>query len=144
MKWFSKKNKQDQFTDPKDMSPLEAVTHLCASIQIVDGQSDNEERLVWINTISNLFPEFVDERAEKFMKQALIVLGRKNQDQKLEYTKDILNRIKVLLDREKIELLCLKIAELIEADGMVMTSEIAIADIIKNELGINIIISDDL
>ena len=39
MGWFSRKKKDKQIgNNPSEMSPLEAVTHLCAAIQLADGQ----------------------------------------------------------------------------------------------------------
>ena len=43
MSWFSKK-KESLNKSPNDMSPLEAVTYLCASIQLADGDINYEER----------------------------------------------------------------------------------------------------
>ena len=61
MSWFSKKvNDKPIQNNPSDMSPLEAVTHLCASIQLADGQLDHEEREEWIVAVTELFPEFSD------------------------------------------------------------------------------------
>ena len=67
MGWFSSKDSKPEINQPKDMSPLEAVTHLCASIQLADGQADYEERQTWIKAIEELFPEFSEERADRFL-----------------------------------------------------------------------------
>jgi len=48
MGWFSRKKKEPEFNDPANMSPIEAVTHLCSSIQLADGQADFEERESWV------------------------------------------------------------------------------------------------
>ena len=42
MGWFSKDNDKPVRNNPSDMSPLEAVTHLCVAIQLADGQLDCE------------------------------------------------------------------------------------------------------
>ena len=57
MGWFSRKKKGSEFNNPSNMSPIEAVTHLCASIHLADGQADYAERESWVNAISELFPE---------------------------------------------------------------------------------------
>ena len=55
MSWFSNKNKKDEINLPKDMSPLESVTHLCALIQMADGRVEYEEKLSWSSLIEKLF-----------------------------------------------------------------------------------------
>ena len=56
----------------------------------------------------------------------------------------MLNRIKTLLSTEQIQILGPKIAELIEADGIVMTAEMEIAKLVESTLGISISVNEDL
>tara|TARA_X000001036_G_C20588614_1_gene769782 strand:- start:776 stop:1210 length:435 start_codon:yes stop_codon:yes gene_type:complete len=144
MRWFSSKKSTEIINKPEEMSPIESVTHLCAAIQISDGQVDYEEKESWSKMVKNLFPDHSDERAERFLNQAFIVLNKKNKTEKIIYIKNILKRIKILLDNEQLKQLCLDVSKLIESDGIVMTSEIEIADLIKLELGISIILNKDL
>jgi len=144
MGWFSSKKNDDAINKPEDMSPIESVTHLCAAIQISDGRVDYEEKESWIKMIKNLFPNYLDERAERFLNQAFIILNKKNSTEKIVYLKNILKRIKTLLDDKQLKQLGLDISKLIEADGIVMTSEIEIADLIKSELGLSIKLNKDL
>ena len=123
MSWFSRKKKEPEFNNPSNMSPIEAVTHLCAAIHLADGQADYAERESWVNAISELFPEFSEERADRFLNEAYQVLGQKADGEKINYITSVLNRIKILLSTEQIQGLGPKIAELIEADGIVMTAE---------------------
>ena len=53
-------------------------------------------------------------------------------------------RIRSLLSKQQIKNLAPKIANIIEADGMVMTSETDIAKVIEDQLGINITINENL
>ena len=144
MGWFSRKKKEPEFNDPANMSPIEAVTHLCASIQLADGQADFEERESWIGAITELFPEFSEERADRFLNEANQALGQKTGPEKMNYIIDVLNRIKTLLSIEQIQILGPKIAELIEADGIVMTAEMEIAKLVESQLGISISVNEDL
>ena len=144
MGWFSTKKNDEAINKPEDMSPIESVTHLCAAIQISDGQVDYEEKESWSKMIKNLFPDHLDERAERFLNQAFIILNKKNSTEKIVYLKNILKRIKTLLDDKQLKQLGLDISKLIEADGIVMTSEIEIADLIKSELGLSIKLNKDL
>ena len=144
MGWFSRKKKEPEFNDPANMSPIEAVTHLCASIQLADGQADYEERESWAGAITELFPEFSEERADRFLNEANQALGQKTGPEKMNYLIDVLNRIKTLLSPGQIQILGPKIAELIEADGIVMTAEMEIAKLVESQLGISISVNEDL
>ena len=144
MGWFSRKKKEPEFNDPANMSPVEAVTHLCASIQLADGQADFEERESWVGAITELFPEFSEGRADRFLNEANQALGQKTGLEKMNYIIDVLNRIKTLLSTEQIQILGPKIAELIEADGIVMTAEMEIAKLVESQLGISISVNEDL
>lgn len=144
MGWFSKKEKEPEFNIPSNMSPIEAVTHLCASIHLADGQADYEERESWVNAISELFPEFSEERADRFLNEAYQVLGQTADNEKMNYTSSVLNRIKILLSAEQIQVLGPKITDLIEADGIVMTAEMEIAKLVEAQLGISISVNEDL
>ena len=144
MGWFTSKKKEPEFNDPANMSPIEAVTHLCAAIQLADGQADFEEREAWINAITELFPEFSEDRADRFLNEANQALGQKTGPEKMNYIIDVLNRIKTLLSPEQLQILGPKIAELIEADGIVMTAEMEIAKLVESTLGISISVNEDL
>ena len=144
MGWFSRKKKEPEFNDPANMSPIEAVTHLCAAIQLADGQADFEERESWVGAITELFPEFSEERADRFLNEANQALGQKTGPEKMNYLIDVLNRIKTLLSPGQIQILGPKIAELIEADGIVMTAEMEIAKLVESQLGISISVNEDL
>ena len=113
MGWFSRNKKEPEFNIPSNMSPIEAVPHLCASIHLADGQADYAERESWVNAISELFPEFSEERADRFLNEAYQVLGQTADNEKMNYINSILNRIKTLLSTEQILCLGPKIAELI-------------------------------
>ena len=145
MGWFSKKaNDKPVRNNPSDMSPLEAVTHLCASIQLADGQLDHEEREEWIVAVTELFPEFSQGRADNFLVEAQATINQLNSSEKKQHLKEVLRRIKTLLTIDQITHLSSKIANLIEADGIIMTSEIEMASMIENELGITISLDETL
>ena len=125
------------------MSPLEAVTHLCASIQLADGQLDHEEREEWIVAVTELFPEFSEDRADNFLIEAQTTINQLNSSEKKQHLKEVLRRIKTLLKNDQITHLSSKIANLIEADGIIMTSEIEMASMIEKELGITISLDEN-
>ena len=105
MGWFSKNDKSEIVNQPKDMSPLEAVTHLCVAIQLADGQTNYEEREPWLNTIEELFPDFSENRAERFLMDAQTIINKKLGNDKINYVVDVLVRIRSLLNDDQIKTL---------------------------------------
>ena len=145
MGWFSKKgNEKPIGNNPSQMSPLEAVTHLCAAIQLADGQLDHQEREEWLVAVTELFPEFSKDRADNFLMEAQTTINQLNSAERSHHLKEVLARIKSLLTSDQITALSSKIANLIEADGIIMTSEIEIASMIEKELGITISLDENL
>ena len=145
MGWFSKKgNDKPVGNSPSDMSPLEVVTHLCVAIQLADGQLDYDEREEWIAAVTELFPEFSEDRADNFLVEAQTTINQLNSSEKNQHLKEVLDRIKTLLTNDQINNLSSKVANLIEADGIIMTSEIEIASMIEKELGITISLDENL
>ena len=145
MGWFSKKEQTElKSNSPQDMSPLEAVTHLCAAIHLADQQTDYEERQVWIKTINDLFPEFSEERADRFLNEAYTVINQKPESEKSNYIIAVLKRIKELLSQEQINSLVPKIKDLVEADGIVMMAELEVTKLVEEHLNVTIAIDEDL
>ena len=139
---FSSNNKQI-INAPQDMSPLESVTHLFAAIQIADQEASYEEKESWISAISKLFPEHTSDRAETFFNQAHSILASQNSSETQDYLRSVLERISSLLSKEQIDSLGPMITHIVEADGIVMTSEMEIVYIAEEILGIKIKVDED-
>ena len=135
-------SRKEEINQPDEMSPLEAVTHLFAAIQIADQQASFEEKESWINAISKLFPENSSERSEKYYSQAHKVLSSQNNEKRLAYILSTLERIKVLLSKDQIDSIGPMIADIVEADGIVMTSEMDIVSLAEKILDIKIEIEE--
>ena len=83
---FFRSKKKSEVNDPNNMSPLEALTHLFAAIQIADNIASYEEKESWISAITQLFPEHSEERAEKYFSEAHDALSIQNDvERKLAY-----------------------------------------------------------
>ena len=133
---------KNEVNDPKNMSPLEAVTHLFAAIQIADNIASYEEKESWISAITQLFPEHSEERAEKFFSEAHDALSTQNAVERESYITDVLKRLKHLLSDKQITLIGPLIADIVEADGIVMTSEMKIVALSEEILNIKIKVED--
>ena len=105
---------------------------------------DYEERKEWILALTELFPEFSEDRADNFLIEAQTTINQLNSSEKNQHLKEVLDRINNLLEDDQITTLSSKIANLIEADGIVMTSEIEIASMIEKELGVTISLDENL
>ena len=141
MGFFSSK-KNNEVNDPNNMSPLEAVTHLFAAIQIADNIASYEEKESWISAITQLFPEHSEERAEKFFSEAHNALSIQNDEERRSYIAEVLKRMKHLLSDEQITSIGPLIADIVEADGIVMTSEMKIVALSEEILSIKIKVED--
>lgn len=135
-------DKKEEVNKPTDMSPLEAVTHLFTAIQIADQQASYEEKESWLDAITKLFPEHSSERSDKYFDQAHSTLASQNQEERLAYIQSTLERIKELLTKHQISLIGPMIAHIVEADGIVMTSEMDIVLLSEKVLDIKIKIID--
>ena len=144
MNWFSKNKKNNEIPSPGDMTPLQAVTHLCACIQLSDGDADFEERKAWLNTITTLFPSFSEERADNFLNEAHVYINNAKHEDVVFHTEKILGRIKEVLNTDQLNKLGPMLKDLVEADGIVMTSEIEIVNLVEKHLLININIDKNL
>ena len=127
-----------------NLTPLELVTHLFSCMQIADNQITWEEKEVWADTLTELFPDHTPDRAQEILQAAYQTIlpldnyGRKNH--LIAVCKEIKNHY----DQQTLQNdLAPKITELIDADGMVLSAEVDLAAVIENELGIQIEISDD-
>jgi len=136
-------NKKPAVNNPENMSPLESVTHLFAAIQIADQQASYEEKESWIRAISKLFPEHSSDRSENFFNQAHSVLASQSSSDKQQYLRSVLERINSLLSKEQIDSIGPMIADIVEADGIVMTSEMEIVYLVEEILGIKINVNEN-
>ena len=144
MKWFNKNKKKVKVPSPNDMTPLQAVTHLCACIQLSDGDADFEEKKAWLDGISKLFPSHSEERADKFLNEAHVFINNGNHKDLLAHTKKIIERIKEVLSVDQINELQLVLKDLVEADGIVMTAEVEMVELVEKYLSIKINIDKNL
>ena len=142
--WFSNNKQKKENLVTADMTPLQAVTHLCACIQLSDGDANFEERKSWLNTILTLFPSFSQDRADKFLNEAHTYINNATKQEFIQHTEKILHRVNETLTEDQIKLLGPKLKDLIEADGIVMNSEIEIAELVENNLSIKLRIDKDL
>ena len=115
----------------QEMTPLEAVTHLFTCLQLADGRMDFEEREAWADALTELFP---DASRTILMMDSF---GRRN------YAINLCSMIKAHFSDDDLQnKFGPRVASLVEADGMVFSSEREMVEDIEKELGITITLED--
>ena len=87
---------------------------------------------------------FSEERANKFLNEAHLYINNSNHEDLIAHTEMVLERIKKVLNTDQISGLEPILKDLVEADGIVMTSEVEIVDLVENYLSINLNINKNL
>jgi uncharacterized tellurite resistance protein B-like protein len=139
MGFFSSKKDSPKTITPKDMSPVQVVTHLFAIVQLSDNEVAYEEREAWAKALDEMFPMHSSERSEQFLNDAFAHLNQLNQNDYAVHLKQVLDQIKATLPEEHIKgQLKNHLKNLIIADGMVMSGELNAIQIIENHLDIKV------
>jgi len=131
-------------TTLEDYSPLELVTHLFTCIQLADNQMDFEEREVWAEALSALFPEHNYGHATKVFQEATQKILPLNVWERENYAIALCEQLKQTLSQEEIEeKLVPHMIQLVEADGMILSSETNLLDKVAKTLEVNIDLSEN-
>ncbi len=127
----------------ENYSPLELVTHLFTCIQLADNQMDFEEREVWAEALSALFPEHNYGHATKVFQEATQKILPLNAWERENYAIALCQQLKQMLSPEEIEqTLVPHMIQLIAADGMILSSETSLLDKIAETLEVTIDLSE--
>ncbi len=126
--------------DPNnEMTPMEAVTHLFTCLILADGRMDFEERESWANVISELFPDHSPDRALQFLQDATHALLAMDSFSRRNYAVRVSSIIKDYFSQEVLQnKFGPRVADLVQSDGMVFSSEKEMVEDIENTLGIKI------
>jgi hypothetical protein len=127
----------------KDMTPMEAVTHLFTCLILADGRMDFEEREAWADAITDLFPDHTERRAVEFMQDASRTILLMDSFGRRNYAVGLCSTVKThFSDGDLQNKFGPQVAALVEADGMVFSSEKEMVVDIEKELGISITLED--
>ena len=125
------------------MTPLEAVTHLFTCLQLADGRMDFEEREAWANALTELFPDHSEGRAVDFMQDASRTILMMDSFGRRNYAINLCAMIKAHFSDDDLQnQFGPRVTSLVEADGMVFSSEKEMVEDIEKELGIQITLAD--
>ena len=127
----------------QEMTPLEAVTHLFTCLILSDGRMDFEEREAWADAITELFPDHSAGRAVDFMQDASRTILMMDSFSRRNYAINLCSMIKAHFSDDDLQnKFGPRVASLVEADGMVFSSEREMVEDIEKELGITITLED--
>ena len=135
---FFRKNNKTEEIDFKSMTPIEAVTYLFVYVMLSDNQSSYEEKESWKESIQKLFPDHLESRTENFFSEAFVKINQFEKNKKELLLDKICDSVNNILDRDKVQKLGPLINNLIESDGIAMSSEINTVEIIKKNLNIDL------
>ena len=127
----------------QEMTPLEAVTHLFVCLLLADNKMDFEEREAWSEAITELFPDHSEGRAVEFMQDAARLVLMLDSFGRRNYAINLCAEIKAHYSEDDLQnKFGPKVASLVEADGMVLSSEKEMVEDIEKELGISITLQE--
>lgn len=125
------------------MTPLEAVTHLFTCLKLADGKIVFAERESWADAISDLFPNHSPDRAMEFLQDATRALLAMDSLDRKNYAIHLCSYVKKYFSEDELQRkVGPKIADIVEADNMVFSSEKDMIRDIEQELGIHIKLAD--
>ena len=126
------------------MTPFELVTHLLICLQLADGRMDFEEREVLAEAVSDLFPDHSYDHVIEVMRSSGKIILEMDVSGRKSYAVDMTNQLRNHFSHKEIQSQILpKLIEMIEADGVVTSSESNMIDAIKMALQIGTPHSDD-
>ncbi len=121
MNWFKKKTVEDPITQ---MSPMELVTDLLVCVQLADNRLEFSEKEAWKEAMNSLFPDHQPERAEAAMRKSFSSIEKLEERQRHARMETIIALLVNYYSKDKVKKDILpEINKLIEADGIVMSSE---------------------
>jgi len=116
--------KEDSPKTILDFSPLELVTHVVVCLQLADGRIEFEEREVWADILLELFPDYKQHRALDVLREAGQQITTMDEFEKMDHAVQCSAKLKEHFSTEYLkENLLPKLEHVIEADGIVFTSE---------------------
>lgn len=129
MGWFKNKSEKDTSTVK---SPLELVTDLMVTVQLADNRADYSEKEAWRLSLIKLFPDHQKDNAEQAMQNSFQNISELDSRQRLLHVEKTIKSLVDFYSIEKVKNdIIPELYTLVEADGIVMSSESDLMDKIK-------------
>ena len=134
----------EQKTPVSEYSPLELITYLFSHLQLADNQIDWEEKEVWAESLTKFFPDHTPERAQEIFQRACQFIISMNDFERKNHLITICNQLKKHFSKDHLQNnLSPKLTKLIDADGIILSTETEMVSLIEEKLDIKIDIPDE-
>tara|TARA_Y100000310_G_scaffold274125_1_gene289917 strand:+ start:169 stop:579 length:411 start_codon:yes stop_codon:yes gene_type:complete len=134
----------EHHTSVKEYTPLQLITHLFSCLQLADNQINWKEKEVWAESLAKLFPDHTPDRARGIYQSACQLIISQNDFERKNHLITVCDQLKKHYSQEQLQgNLAQKLAELIHADGMILSSEVEMISLIEDKLDIKINIPDE-
>ena len=133
----------EQKTPVSEYSPLELITYLFSHLQLADNQIDWEEKEVWAESLTKFFPDHIPERAQEIFQRACQFIISMNDFERKNHLITICDQLKKHFSKDQLQSnLAPKLTKLIDADGIILSTETEMVSLIEEKLDIKIDIPD--
>ena len=134
----------EQKTPVSEYSPLELITYLFSHLQLADNQIDWEEKEVWAEALTKFFPDHTPERAQEIFQRACQFIISMNDFERKNHLITVCDQLKKHFSKDHLQSnLSPKLTKLIDADGIILSTEIEMVSLIEEKLYIKIDIPDE-
>ena len=134
----------EQKTPVSEYSPLELITYLFSHLQLADNQLDWEEKEVWAEALTKFFPDHTPERAQEIFQRACQFIISMNDFERKNHLITVCDQLKKHFSKDHLQSnLSPKLTKLIDADGIILSTEIEMVSLIEEKLDIKIDIPDE-
>ena len=134
----------EQKTPVSEYSPLELITYLFSHLQLADNQIDWEEKEVWAESLTKFFPDHIPERAQEIFQRACQFIISMNDFERKNHLITVCGQLKKHFSKNHLQSnLSPKLTKLIDADGIILSTETEMVSLIEEKLDIKIDIPDE-
>jgi uncharacterized tellurite resistance protein B-like protein len=134
----------EQKTPVSEYSPLELITYLFSHLQLADNQIDWEEKEVWAESLTKFFPDHTPERAQEIFQRACQFIISMNDFERKNHLITVCDQLKKHFSKDHLQNnLSPKLTKLIDADGIILSTETEMVSLIEEKLDIKIDIPDE-
>ena len=120
------------------MNKIESLAYLFATMMESDGKVSTKELKSWYQIVEKRWTELPKEQAGNALKNSLYSLKSQKRSERITNLEEVLNYLKLTLQKSDLDNLAKDLSTLIQADGTIATGEISLAGLLKWKLGIDI------
>ena len=120
------------------MNKIESLAYLFATMMESDGKVSTKELKSWYQIVEKRWTELPKEQAGNALKNSLYSLKSQKRSERITNLEEVLNYLKLTLQKSDLDNLAKDLSTLIQADGTIATGEINLAGLLKWKLGIDI------